>query len=347
MPPSGGIFFSVERGIMRDYDGQWAIARGALTPAKGRKETLSDGYGGNRAAAQTMRDNLTTAPWRVCDAIILRSDPGEAALPKSAGRGFMDLRLPIEAATGYSSGPQRVRVMTERWVEDSGFCPSCGEHLRRFEQNRPVADFYCTACPEEYELKATGSALGQRIVDGAYATMIRRLKANNNPNFFLLRYEPHSYGVSSFLVIPKSFFVPSIIERRKALAPTARRAGWVGCNILMSGIPELGKIFYVRDGMAKSRGEVLERWSQSEFVRATNRIEARGWLLDVLLCVEELKKAEFTLEDVYGFEAELKRKHPENNNVRPKIRQQLQVLRDRGLIEFRGPGAYRIRSGKT
>jgi type II restriction enzyme len=33
-----------------------------------------------------------------------------------------------------------------------------------------------------------------------------------------------------------------------------------------------------------------------------------------------------------------------DNNVRPKIRQQLQVLRDRGWTEFVGRGRYRLRS---
>jgi type II restriction enzyme len=137
--------------------------------------------------------------------------------------------------------------------------------------------------------------------------------------------------------------VPGIIERRKALAATARRRGWVGCNIVMQGIPDLGKIFYVQDGNASSKRQVLERWGKTAFVRQTQGIDAKGWLLDVLLCVERLRKSEFTLEDVYGFEAELRRKHPENNNIRPKIRQQLQLLRDRGVIEFRSRGTYRMR----
>jgi type II restriction enzyme len=33
--------------------------------------------------------------------------------------------------------------------------------------------------------------------------------------------------------------------------------------------------------------------------------------------------------------------HPENRHVRDKLRQQLQVLRDLGLIEFLGRGRYR------
>ncbi len=34
--------------------------------------------------------------------------------------------------------------------------------------------------------------------------------------------------------------------------------------------------------------------------------------------------------------------YPNNKNVRPKIRQQLQVLRDLGLIEFEGQGKYTL-----
>jgi len=37
----------------------------------------------------------------------------------------------------------------------------------------------------------------------------------------------------------------------------------------------------------------------------------------------------------------LQAKHPQNQNVKPKIRQQLQILRDRGFIEFLGNGYYR------
>jgi hypothetical protein len=37
------------------------------------------------------------------------------------------------------------------------------------------------------------------------------------------------------------------------------------------------------------------------------------------------------------------RLYPGNRNVRPKIRQQLQMLRDRGWLEFTGRGRYRLR----
>ena len=59
-------------------------------------------------------------------------------------------------------------------------------------------------------------------------------------------------------------------------------------------------------------------------------------------CVEGLGRAAFTLDEVYACEAELSALYPANRNVRPKIRQQLQVLRDQGYIAFLGRGRYRL-----
>jgi len=40
----------------------------------------------------------------------------------------------------------------------------------------------------------------------------------------------------------------------------------------------------------------------------------------------------FTTQDAYAHERKLRRSHPENNHIRAKIRQQLQVLRDDGIV---------------
>ena len=72
------------------------------------------------------------------------------------------------------------------------------------------------------------------------------------------------------------------------------------------------------------------------------KVEKRGWTLDVLQVVQSLGKLEFTLADVYAHAAALAKLHPNNRNVRPKIRQQLQVLRDLGLLTFLTPGSYRL-----
>lgn len=61
----------------------------------------------------------------------------------------------------------------------------------------------------------------------------------------------------------------------------------------------------------------------------------------MLSCVNAISKDEFSLKEVYSFEQKLKIKHPENNNVLAKIRQQLQLMRDSNLVQFLGNGIYK------
>ena len=105
-------------------------------------------------------------------------------------------------------------------------------------------------------------------------------------------------------------------------------------------MPRQGRVAIVKDGEPVHRDEVAHAMRVADAL-AVGSIEARGWLMDVLTCVNEIEGNEFLLVDVYAFEGRLQALHPDNHNVRPKIRQQLQVLRDRGVIEFLGRGRYR------
>lgn len=171
--------------------------------------------------------------------------------------------------------------------------------------------------------------------------MKERLASLTNPSLILLNYDPNERAVKNVYAVPKHFFVIDVIEERKPLGSTARRAGWIGCNILLNEIPEAGKISIVRDGAAVSKDVVLRQWEQTRFLRNSSE-ETRGWLLEVMKCVEKLGKEEFTLGEMYSFDVHLSRIYPHNQNIRPKIRQQLQVLRDSGYLEFLGAGRYRI-----
>jgi type II restriction enzyme len=249
-----------------------------------------------------------------------------------------------EAQTPYLSGSQRARAWTEEWVRKEVYCPNCGNaKVSKFQNNRPVADFLCTSCSEEFELKSQKTKFGAKVLDGAFGAMCGRLAASNNPNLLLLNYDLKQFGVVNLFVVPKQFFIREIIQERKPLAATARRAGWVGCNILLTEIPESGKIFLVRNGHPQPKEAVLAQWQKTLFLRDEG-IEARGWLIEVMKCVDAIGKQEFQLDDVYAFEAELSRLYPENRHVRQKIRQQLQVLRDRGYLDFQSRGYYRLRS---
>lgn len=255
----------------------------------------------------------------------------------------MELTFDTELAADYTSASQKARVLTEQWVDNSIFCPNCGQmNIDKYPNNQPVADFHCLNCREEYELKSKHSAIGTKIVDGAYRTMIERLASSNNPNFFLLKYDLVDFTVTDFLVIPKHFFVPEIIEKRKPLALTARRAGWIGCNILLKNIPQTGKIFFVKDQQVEPKEKVLSEWKKTLFLREEKEVVAKGWLLDIMRSVEEIGKREFALDDLYAFENELQKLHPDNRHVRDKIRQQLQILRDKGYLDFTVRGRYQL-----
>lgn len=254
----------------------------------------------------------------------------------------MNLSFEKTLAEKYNSPSQKVRILTESWVNKQAYCPNCGSSgIQKYENNQPVADFFCSQCKEDYELKSQKNIMSSKIVNGAYRTMIERLRASNNPNLFLLSYDLFSLEVLDFLVIPKHFFVPEIIEERKPLSQTARRAGWIGCNILLQGIPQTGKVFLIRNHQTIPKKEVLEEWQKTLFLREED-VDAKGWLLDIMNCIERLGLKEFTTDDIYVFEQSLSKKHPTNKHIKEKIRQQLQILRDKGYLQFKGQGRYRL-----
>jgi len=247
-----------------------------------------------------------------------------------------------ETQAAFESPSQSARVWTERWAERELFCPACGaDSLPAHPNNAPVADLFCRACSEDYELKSQKAKIGAKILDGAWATMLKRLESASNPSLFVMRYDRARYAVSDLIVVPKHFFTPELIEKRKPLAQTARRAGWVGCNILIGRVPHSGRIQIVRDNEPMSREEVVAKWRKTAFLREATT-GARGWLVETMAQIEALGRAEFTIDDAYGFAPALSALYPENRHVREKIRQQLQVLRDRGWLEFVGRGRYRL-----
>ena len=253
----------------------------------------------------------------------------------------MDLALDITLTEGYHGKTQMAKRITEGWVGRNMYCPVCGAPvLHPYPANRPVADFYCDNCHNDFELKSkerpTGN-LGSIINDGQYDTMISRITSFQNPNFFFLL---HAHGqVRNLILIPNHYFVPDIIIKRKPLADTARRAGWTGCNINIAQIPDSGKIFVIRNGEAIDKETVMQQYHKTLFLKHGD-LASRGWTLDVLSCIERIPSQQFTLDHVYAFAPELQAKHPDNNFIHAKIRQQLQYLRDQGYLSFTSRGHY-------
>ncbi|HUJ29738.1 MAG TPA: DpnI domain-containing protein [Candidatus Acidoferrum sp.] len=255
----------------------------------------------------------------------------------------MQLALPTKGLAAYTSASQRARVATEAWGLENLYCANCSSRaLNPSPPNTPAIDFECPKCRIRFQLKSQSHGFGERILDSAYNKMVREIKENRTPNLFALHYELDSWRVANLLLIPSFAFPLSAIEKRKPLAPTARRAGWVGCNILLGAIPGDARIPLVIDGVPSPAKQVRELYARVRPLKALGA-EQRGWTLDVLNAVRSLEKTEFSLADAYELEDGLSALHPDNRHVRDKIRQQLQILRDMGLLQFLGGGAYRLR----
>ena len=255
----------------------------------------------------------------------------------------MNLRCRAECAFGYKAGSQIARVVSEEWCTRELYCAACDSNrLSQSRANTPAVDFVCPECQQSFQLKSLKTWNPRRIPDAGYDAMVRSIRADRTPNLLVLQYSA-DWLVQNLLLIPRAFFSESVLEKRAPLSSQARRAGWVGCNILLGRIPEDGKIAMVSNGLQVAKEQVRGEFSR---VRRLSEVPLalRGWTVDVLTAVRRLRKSQFSLRELYGSESELKALHPANQNVRPKIRQQLQVLRDLGLIEFTSPGNYTVQS---
>jgi len=253
------------------------------------------------------------------------------------------LRLPTAGLDRYKSAAQRARVGTESWGAENFFCPVCDSpQLRSAAQGTAAVDYFCPLCSSPFQLKSQSKPFGARIVDAAYSEMKKAILEDRTPNLYVLHYDLAAWSVKTLILIPQFAFSLSAVERRKPLAATARRAGWVGCNILLARIPPEARIPLVLSGVVSSRAEVRKRYAR---LKPLSKLDTnqRGWTLDVLSGVRSLGKHEFTLAEAYALEPHLSSLHPNNHNVGPKIRQQLQVLRDLGFLEFLDRGRYRLR----
>lgn len=254
----------------------------------------------------------------------------------------MQLELPRAGLEGYKSNSQRARVATEAWAKANLYCLNCeSDELSCSPPNTAAIDYVCPDCDASFQLKSQSRFFGNRINDAAYATMLEKIRRDQTPNLIALHYELAAWKVRNVFLVPNFAFSISAIEKRPPLAATARRHGWIGCNILLTEIPPDARIPLVVNGEPANPNSARKQYAR---VRPLSKLrpEMRGWTLDVLNLVRSLHKQNFSLADAYALEPHLASLHPDNRHVRPKIRQQLQVLRDLGLLHFLSPGHYRL-----
>lgn len=246
----------------------------------------------------------------------------------------------------YTSNSQKARVMSETWVLKNGYCLACdAESLSPTTANTRSKDFFCASCSHGYELKSKQGPFGRCVVDGAYSAMLATIRDGRTPTLLLLEFAP-GWAVKGLTAVHHSLLTEDCIMARKPLGPSARRAGWIGCNIILPNIAAEGRIPVIIDGQATAREATRKAFARLQFLEEIP-VERRGWTARLLNLLRQLPHDRFSLKDAYQFEGVLAKCYPENHNLRPKIRQQLQVLRDAGLLRFISPGQYEFIGGGT
>lgn len=254
----------------------------------------------------------------------------------------MNITMPINLAAAYTSPSQKARVVTEGWARSNLFCPVCTtDRLTPTPANTRAVDFVCDNCEESFQLKGKSSSFSNKVVDGGYNAFMAALSSDSAPNLFLLQYDRVAWTVANLVLVPHFALSPSAIECRKPLSASARRAGWVGCFILLSQVPLDARIGVVLAGQPVTKESIRAQYRRLLPLKQIAPSD-RGWTLDVLNTARSLGKPEFTNADMYSRVRDLEALHPENHHVKDKIRQQLQVLRDSGFLTHSGIGKWRI-----
>lgn len=242
--------------------------------------------------------------------------------------------------SNYKSKSQIARVVTETWGSNNLFCPICGnKRLMPHKNNHKVSDFYCNKCKEEFQLKSSSKKFGKQLIGSDYYTFSTKLKNNEQPNLFLLNYNLDDNVVNNLVFIPKVFITFNNVIKRPPLKSNAKRAGWTGYNLRLDLIPEEGKIVIIADKDIKSTKKIISKVQNIN--NSYNGYKTQSeWNIAMLKLIKKMD-TEFTLSDMYKYENRLSNKFPNNNNIKDKIRQQLQILRDNGIIYFIDKGSYK------
>ena len=170
-----------------------------------------------------------------------------------------------ESQLSYSSGTQKARAWTEAWVSAQAYCPHCGNaRMAQFPNNSPLADFLCTSCNEEFELKSQKGKFGATVTNGAYKTKCERLAADNNPNLLLMNYDVKSLSVAICSLCQSISSSKTSLRNESRLPPqhgepagSGRKSDWTAClspaRFISSRAESFGRrTLFLRNGKRRS-----------------------------------------------------------------------------------------------
>lgn len=166
--------------------------------------------------------------------------------------------IDFSVAAKFVSNAQVARVALETWAAFNLYCLNCdSDALDRLRENTPVADFKCFVCEKQYQLKGKNGRFGAMITGAAYRPTIEAIRAERMPEYILVEFDTR-FGTVVFVdAVPGRLITEEHVVPRKPLSASAKRAGWQGCNIVVSGLPSVRMVAPV----GLERQSVRAAWS--------------------------------------------------------------------------------------
>jgi hypothetical protein len=151
--------------------------------------------------------------------------------------------IDMTAAGGYKSKSQIARVVIEPWAEYNLYCLECSsDDISALPNNTKIADLRCPLCNTAYQVKSTNGRFADAVHGADYKAYAAAAEQGVFPNLVLVEWDSRFSCVFVVRAIQGKAITESRVIPRNALSENARRAGWRGCTIDVSGLPAVGLV---------------------------------------------------------------------------------------------------------
>lgn len=146
-------------------------------------------------------------------------------------------------AEKYKSRSQIARVIIEPWAEYNLYCLECpSDDISALPNNTAVADLRCPKCETTYQIKSSDGRFGNRVQGADYKAYHLAAEAKSFPNLLLVEWDSRFSCVFVVRAIQGAAISEDRILPRNPLSASARRHGWRGCTIDVSGLSTVGLV---------------------------------------------------------------------------------------------------------
>jgi hypothetical protein len=225
----------------RDSNVPWPVAVSFLIRPLPAEFTLPEVY----AVADPLRQAFPSnnhVEAKIRQSLQILRDRGEIAFEgggryrKLAIEQRRSVRIDFTEAARYVSASQIARVAIEAWVARNVVCWRCGTALIPLPANARLKDVVCQNGVHDVQVKAIRGVASDGLTGAAFGPMADRLTTGALPDYLIVSYDrPRSVVVLAEFVDGASLGLERL-KARKALSGEARRAGWIGATLDLSGL---------------------------------------------------------------------------------------------------------------